>query len=189
MRSARGKRRSCSLQAQARPLVMPDGSSQSLSTFHVRATEATVGADGPKTMPGPLPATSAYTYAVAFTSDEGVQAGASHVQFSQPVYGYVENFLGLPVGTVVPNGSYDSTGGRWLPEGNGKVVQILSTSNGTATLDSNGDGQPDDQATLDALGVSNAELVSLAAMYQPGQSLWRVPMVHFSWVDFNFSQV
>jgi RHS repeat-associated protein len=170
-------------------LVMPDGSTQSLSTFHVRATEATVGADGPKAMPGPLPATSAYTYAAAFTSDEAVQAGASHIQFSQPVYGYVENFLALPVGILVPSGSYDSSTGRWLPEGNGKVVQILSTSNGTATLDSNGDGQADDQATLDALGVSNAELGSLATLYAPGQILWRVPIVHFSWVDFNFSQV
>ena len=166
-------------------MVLPDGSTQSLSTFHFRATEATVGADGPRAMPGPLPAMSAYTYAVAFTADEAVAAGASHVQFSQPVYGYVENFLSFPVGMTMPNGSYDSVTGRWLPEGNGRVIQILSVTGGSAVVDTNGDGQPDDASTLAALEISNSELAVLASTYQAGQTLWRVPMLHFSWEDWN----
>lgn len=35
-----------------------------LSNLNIRATEYTVGANGPKTMPGPLPPSSGYTYAV-----------------------------------------------------------------------------------------------------------------------------
>lgn len=166
-------------------MVMSDGSTQSLSAFHVRATELTVGADGPRAMPGPLPSMSAYTYAVAFTADEAVAAGASHVQFSQPVYGYVENFLAFPVGMTMPNGSYDTVNGRWVAEGNGRVIQILSVEGGFATVDTNGDGQPDDAATLAALGISNSELATLGSLYAAGQTLWRVPMLHFSWEDWN----
>ena len=166
-------------------MVMPDGSTQSLSSFHVRATELTVGADGPRSLPGQLPSMSAYTYAVAFSADEAVSAGASHVQFSQPVYGYLENFLSFPVGMTMPSGSYDTVSGRWLPESNGRVIQILSITNGSAVLDTNGDGQPDDGSTLAALGVSNSELVTLGGLYAAGQTLWRVPMLHFSWEDWN----
>lgn len=166
-------------------LVMPDNSTQSLSTFHFRATEYTVGADGPRAMPGPLPRTSVYTYALAFTVDEALAAGADHVQFSQPVFGYVENFLSWPVGTIVPNGTYDRKNSRWVPESNGQVIQILSVANGSAELDTDGDGQPDTPAQLAALSISSAELVDLAALYQTGQTLWRVPMLHFSDQDWN----
>src|SRR5204863_1950041 len=121
----------------------------------------------------------------AFTSDEAQAAGASHVQFSQPVYGYLENFLAFPVGMTMPSGSYDSVSGRWLPESNGRVIKILSVANGSAVLDTNGDGQPDDASTLAALGVSNSELDALGSMYSAGQTLWRVPMLHFSWEDWN----
>jgi len=167
-------------------ITLPDGSTQTLSTMHIRATEVTVGADGPRAMPGPLPSTSAYTYAVNFTADEAVQAGASHVQFSQPVFGYVENFLAMPVGSIVPNGTYDPPTGRWLPEGNGQVISIVSVTGGAADIDSNGDGVADDATTLAVLGFTNAERVQLAALYQPGQSLWRSPIVHFSWLDWNY---
>src|SRR6185295_12775851 len=37
---------------------------QQLSSFHVRATEYTVGANGPEAMPSELPANSGYTHAV-----------------------------------------------------------------------------------------------------------------------------
>ena len=45
-------------------MVLPDGSTQPLSSVEVRATEYTRGDQGPTAMPGALPATSAYTYAV-----------------------------------------------------------------------------------------------------------------------------
>src|SRR5947207_5521633 len=86
---------------------------------------------------------------------------------------------------TMPSGSYDSVSGRWLPESNGRVVKILSVTNGSAVLDTNGDGQPDDANTLAALGVSNSELDTLGSMYPTGQTLWRIPMLHFSWEDWN----
>jgi RHS repeat-associated protein len=166
-------------------LKMPDGSTQTMGTLHVRLTELTVGPNGPSAMPGPLPPTSAYTYAAAFTADEATQAGATGVLFSQPVFGYLENFLAFPVGFAIPSGTYDAAGSRWLPESDGKVVQVLSVTNGLADLDTNGDGIADDPATLASLGVTNAELARLATLYQPGQSLWRVPLQHFSFLDWN----
>ena len=55
-------------QAQMR---MRDGSVRPLATaMTVRATELTVGPNGPAAMPAPLPPTSAYTYAVDFSVDE-----------------------------------------------------------------------------------------------------------------------
>ena len=53
--------------------------------LNVRATEYTVGGTGPKAMPALLPPLSAYTYAVEFSVDEAQAAGATTVQFSQPV--------------------------------------------------------------------------------------------------------
>jgi hypothetical protein len=39
---------------------------------------------------------------------------------------------------------------------------------------------------LTALGITEAEQGQLAALYQPGQSLWRVPVSHFSPWDHNW---
>ncbi len=79
-------------------LVLSDNTSVPLNTLHIRATEYTVGANGPKAMPGPLPANSAYTYAAEFSADEAIAIGAKTVRFSEPVINYLENFLGFPVG-------------------------------------------------------------------------------------------
>src|ERR1019366_6104076 len=92
-------------------LKMPDGSTSPLTAMHVRATEYTVGTSGPAAMPAQLPPTSGYTYAVELSADESVAAGASGVTFTQPLSFYVENFLGFPVGTSVPTGSYDPARG------------------------------------------------------------------------------
>ena len=85
-------------------MVMPDGSTSPMTTLHVRATEYTVGPDGPAMMPGGLPPASGYTYAVELSVDEAMAAGATSVQFNQPVPFYVENFVGFPVGSLVPVG-------------------------------------------------------------------------------------
>ena len=66
-------------------LVLPGGKKQSLDTAHVRITEYTVGDNGPKAMPAPLPPQSGYTYAVEITVDEAEKAGATTVQLSKPV--------------------------------------------------------------------------------------------------------
>jgi hypothetical protein len=74
-------------------LKLPDGSSKDLGSFHVHVAEYTVGDRGPQTMPGDLPASSGYTYAIEYSVDEAESANAQSVQFSSPVVGYVENFL------------------------------------------------------------------------------------------------
>src|SRR6267142_1825527 len=120
-------------------MVMPDGSMTALTGLTVRATEYTVGASGPQAMPADLPPTSGYTYAVEFSVDEAKAAGAVDVRFSSPLPFYTENFLGFPVGTGVPLGSYDRVRGVWIPAESGLVLKVLSVTNGLANLDTNGD--------------------------------------------------
>lgn len=167
-------------------MVMPDGSSAPLTELTVRATEYTVGPNGSKTMPAPLPPTSGYTYAVELSVDEAIAAGATTVRFNEPLPFYVENFLGFPVGIPVPVGYYDQNQAAWIPSPDGRVIRILSITNGRANLDLDGSGQAADAPALAALGIGIEELQRLAALYQPGQSLWRVPIFHFSPYDLNY---
>ena len=173
-------------QGTAASLAFADGSTQPITTLSVRATEYTVGANGPAAMPGPLPPTSAYTYAAEFSADEAEAAGATTVRFSQPVIQYLENFLGFPVGIEVPEGGYDRTTGLWVAADNGRIVKLLSVTNGLANLDLDGSGQPASATALAALGVSDAERGQLATLYAVGQTLWRVPIPHFSAWDSNW---
>jgi RHS repeat-associated protein len=180
-----GTRRAALLFAQGTTatMVLPDGTSQPLTNLHVRATEYTVGANGPAAMPGNLPPTSAYTYAVEYSVDEAVAAGARSVVFSQPVISYLENFLNFPVGGVVPVGGYDREAVSWMPSDNGRVVRILNITAGAAELDTDGDGAVDNGVNL---GVTPAERLRLAELYSAGQSLWRMPINHFSPWDYNW---
>ena len=167
----------------AAELVLPGGITQTLTTLNVRATEYTIGDHGPQAMPAELPAQSGYTYAVELSADEAIAAGASNVQFSQPLYFYVENFLGFPVGGIVPVGYYDRERGAWIPSQNGRIIAILSITGGLADVDTDGDGLADDG---EALGITDAERQELAARYSAGLSLWRVPVAHFSPWDCNW---
>ncbi|HEY6873326.1 MAG TPA: RHS repeat-associated core domain-containing protein [Geobacteraceae bacterium] len=167
-------------------MVLPDGTTQPLISLNVRATEYTVGQNGPKAMPGDLPPTSAYTYAVELSVDEAVAAGATQVTFDRPVYFYVENFLNFPVGGAVPAGYYDYKKAAWTPSDNGKIVKILSVTGGFADLDTDGSGATANATKLAALGITDAERQQLATHYAPGQSLWRVPVTHFTPWDCNW---
>ncbi|RJQ52518.1 MAG: carboxypeptidase regulatory-like domain-containing protein [Nitrospiraceae bacterium] len=167
-------------------MTFPDGSIQPLTTLSVRATEYTVGANGPQAMPGELPPTSGYTYAVELSVDEAIAAGAKRVDFLQPVFFYVENFLNFPVGGIVPVGYYDRDRAAWIPSDNGRIIQILSVSNGIAELDVDGSGLPADSQTLADLGITTEERVKLAGLYSSGESLWRVPVRHFTPWDCNW---
>ncbi len=169
--------------ATSASMVLPDGSTQALTNIHVRATEFTVGANGQQAMPGDLPPTSGYTYALEYSVDEAVAVGASTVQFSQPVIHYLENFLNFPVGMIVPAGYYDRNRTAWIPANNGRVIRVLSISSGLAELDTDGDGVADNSS---ALGITTAERQRLGSLYQAGQSLWRVPITHFTPVDLNW---
>src|SRR5262249_31538846 len=158
-----------------------------VSTLHVRLTEFTVGDTGPLAIPGDLPASSGYTYAVAPSADEGpIKIAGKDVLFSQPVLFYQENFLHVPVGMAVPNGYYDNDRAAWVPSPNGKVIKIVGVTGGLAVLDTNGDGVADSDAALATLGISTAERQTLAGLYQPGQSLWRLPWTHFSGFGAGF---
>ena len=163
-------------------IEMPDGSMQPLDgQITIRATEFTVGENGPEAMPGELPTASGYTYALEYTVDEALAEGAVNVEFSQPIFHYVENFLDFPVGSPVPVGYYDRQIAAWVPSENGRVIKIISITEGKANIDSDGDDVIDT-----ALGLSDAEREQLATLYQAGQTLWRVPIKHFTPWDCNW---
>ena len=169
-------------------MVMPDGSTQPASTMNVRVTEYSVGSNGPAAMPAALPPFSGYTYCADITTDEEVAAGATTVVFSQPLPVYLDNFLNVPVGTLVPTGDYHRTDGLWYPSSNGIVMEVLGSSNGIALVDLHGTGQAEPTNVLAANGFTTAELEQIASDYPAGKTLWRCQVPHFSqpW-DFNFS--
>ncbi|MFT4048630.1 MAG: hypothetical protein QM648_02190, partial [Solirubrobacterales bacterium] len=161
-------------------MSIPDVGTLPLSTLHVRATEFTVGPDGPEAMPYSLPKTTSYTYAAEFSVDEAVAAGATGVQFSRTVASYTDNFLGFPVGTTVPSGYYDTDKSSWLGDPNGRVVRVVSNGSGGVTLSVSTDGSPASQGVLDAMGVTSEELEQVADKFAVGKMYWRVPLTHFS---------
>ena len=164
-------------------MTLPDGTVQPLGDLDVRATEYTVGAQGDEAMPGDLPASSAYTYAVEFSVDEAVEAGATDVRFTKPVATYVENFLGFAAGTLVPAAYYDEGEGEWVPSDNGVVIERAEGG-----VDVTGDGHKDDPAgpAMAKWGIDAAEVAKLAAQYPDGKSLWRVEVRHFTPWDYNW---
>jgi len=163
-----------------------DGTTMPLPTLTVHSTEYTVGPQGPKAMPVPLPPSSGYTYAVELTAEEADTDDVQLVSFNRPVINYVDNFLHFPIGTPVPLGSGQDANTCWLPEPNGVVIKILDSVAGLAEIDADGDGQPDDAAALAAAGITDDERATLATLYLPGESLWRAPLSHFSRWDFNW---
>ena len=167
-------------------MTLADGSKQNINTATLRATEYTVGENGPAAMPGTLPATSAYTYALELSLDEAIAAGATNVEFDHALPFYVENFLNFPTGEVVPVGYYNRETSQWVPSENGRIVEILDIVNGKAILDVEGNGTEASQEDLDKHGISNQELLELGSSYQVGQSLWRVPIEHFTPWDCNW---
>ncbi|HEX2058445.1 MAG TPA: RHS repeat-associated core domain-containing protein [Actinomycetota bacterium] len=167
-------------------MVLPDGSTEVLPEISVRATEFTVGNTGDEAMPGALPATSAYTYAVEYSIDEAESAGATEIRFSDAVVTYTDNFLGFPVGTPVPTGYYDRETHSWVAADDGIVVKILAAGAGAVELDTDGDGNADGPERLAELGVTAEELARLASLYEAGQTFWRVPIEHFTPWDHNW---
>lgn len=167
-------------------LIGPHGAETPAALLHLRATEYTIGPNGPAAMPAPLPPNSGYTYAVELSADEAIAAGATSVIFNQPVAFYVENFLGFPTGMAVPAGFYDRQRGIWVPSDNGRVVKVISISAGLVNLDIDGDDIADDPQALTSLGITTAEREAIAQIYSTGQSVWRVLIPHFSPWDCNW---
>lgn len=160
--------------------VAADGTQTALPRGTLRVTEFTRGALGPAAMPGEIAPTVAYTYATALAFDEA--SGASTVRFDRTVFAYVENFLHKRTGAPVPSGTYVASGDTWSAEASGRVVTVVAAGGGVA-LDGDGDGIADDLA-----GATPGELAALAQFATPGASYWRVPLAHFSFVDFNDGQ-
>jgi RHS repeat-associated protein len=195
MQVARGSAVSDHDGARRATLLIPSGTTATIRTLTgstqaasltIRATEFSVGPNGPKRMPAALPPTSTYTYCVELSADEVVAANALGVTFSRPLAFYVDNFLGFPVGTSVPVGYYDRVKGAWIASENGVVLKVLSVNGGTTTIDVNGDGIADEATEL---GVTIEERQQLAGTYQPGQTLWRAQITHFTPWDLNFSYI
>jgi RHS repeat-associated protein len=173
-------------------ITLPNGTEQAISTMNIRATEYTVGATGMSAMPGPLPPTSGYTYAVELSVDEaianGIKVAGKDVVFNQPVPVLIDNFLNFPVGEIVPLGYYDPDKAAWVAEGNGRVIKVLPgpDAQGRAALDINGDDIAESDAALAAFGITDAERVHIATLYASGKTLWRLSLPHFSTWDANW---
>ncbi|MBT4837155.1 MAG: hypothetical protein HON94_07390, partial [Methylococcales bacterium] len=173
-------------------ITLKDGTQKQLNQMNVHITEYTVGDKGVNAMPANLPANTDYTYAIELTTDEvlneGIKVNGKDVEFNQPIPYYVENFLGFPVGTPVPSGYYDNDKNAWIASENGRVIEIVSIENGKANIDIDGDQQAEDNTTLSTFGINQNEQIKLAGLYQSGQTLWRVPLTHFSTYDFNYGR-
>lgn len=160
--------------------ILAEGGQQPLPAFTVRATEYTVGSDPASRLPAPLPDGIDPTYVLDLAVDELSVLGATGVTFDPPLPAHVENFRGFPTGTVLLAASWDPEALLWRPEEDGRVVEILAESAGSAILDTDGTGNPASEEQLASLGISGAELRQLAVLHSPGETLmrWRVP--HFS---------
>ncbi|MCC6652174.1 MAG: hypothetical protein IT348_13560 [Candidatus Eisenbacteria bacterium] len=180
-------------EAGARCTLSGNGQQQVLTEFQVRAKEYTVGSGGDEAMPGTLPPSSAYTYCVNLSLVEAdalvsPNGAPPTMEFSKPVVTYVREFLGVPVGSIVPSGAYDFVTGAWVPSEDGVVVRIINRGQGVANLDTDGDHEPDSAARYEALGVTAVEAEQIAAEYAYEDVLWRVRLDHFSPHDYNFNQ-
>ena len=170
-----------------------------MNSMSVRVTEYTVGDNGPETMPGALPSTSAYTYAAELSVDEVLQNGLKvegrDVVFTRRDTGapatvpfYLDNFIGAEVGTIVPYGYYNNDKGAWVPGNDGIVLKVLGDLNddGSAELDLDGDGLADEGANLELFSITDQERRKVAELFSAGTTLWRVGLNHFSTIDCNF---
>lgn len=133
-------------------------------------------------MPGDLPPTSGYTYALDLTLRDCLApcttpapALASpwfETQGGASVALYVTNFLGLAGTPSVPTGSYDPTKGQWNPETSGALV--VTTAARPAWM-------------------STAEWSDLQAAVTAGRlaagAYMRVPLAHLSNWDLNWGIV
>ncbi|MDZ4771217.1 MAG: choice-of-anchor Q domain-containing protein, partial [Chloroflexota bacterium] len=161
---------------------LPNGGTQLMPSLTVRATEYTVGDTGNDAMPGELPPTIGYTYAVEYSADEAIALGATSVEFDRPIFHYVENFIDMPIGTQVPMGFYDRRIGAWVGSENGRVIRVIGITNGLADGDVNGDGIADNAD----LGLTPGERGTIGDLYDLGDEMFRVPIRHFTPWDANF---
>ena len=168
------------------------GETQEVDQLTTRFTEYTSGTTGVGAMPGDMQASVAYTYCVELGSMEAQdKIDGRDVLFNTNVYFYVNNFLGIPSGIGVPMGYYDNDRGAWVPSSDGIVINLMGTNEqGLARICANTNGVESDAAELAALEFTDDERLTLAQTYDPAtNSLWRVPIQHFSTYDCNYGIV
>ncbi len=137
-------------------------------------------------MPADLPPETAYTYAAEYAVDQAEIAGAKSVRFSTPVYEVVDNFIHLPVGETVPQGLYVSNDHRWIAAPDGKVMRVLTETDGVAVLDDGTGGPMGPPPASDPLSTTWELMMRyLADRFDPGDTFWLVPKEHFSRGDNN----
>lgn len=169
----------------------PSANGSSLASAKFRITEYTVGANGEDRMPAEVAGNTMYTYAAEFSLEDSAGNVYNDVQFNKPVISYVTNFLNMSpcfsmqldptdgvtkcVGDDVPVGYYNRAKGRWEPMDGGRVIKIEAVSGGVATV--SGVRHTDVPLTPD-------ERQKLGS-YPAGTTLWRLPLIHFSPLDFN----
>lgn len=161
--------------------------------LNVRATEVTT--TGLSGMPGELPPTTAYTYAVAFEVEgaadaarvEFVDTGTAHAP--KPVVFYVKAVAEFPKGSKAPLGYYDTQKATWVAYDSGLVVRVAGANvGGKAALDVTGDTGAESESDLNSsYGISVDELAALAGKFADGDVLWRVSVPHFSTWDINWA--
>src|SRR5690606_19808263 len=156
---------------------LPDGDTSTLSDFRVRVTEYPFyisdddeEEDYSKFAAG-TPTSAGLTWGISLSVDEAEDLGASSVSFSKPVTLFVENFLGMSVGSEVPFNYYEPSHGTWEQEAPLLAIEIVGKSSGRAEIDADGDGVADDAEALEELGFLPAELTALAERYEPGDSI------------------
>jgi RHS repeat-associated protein len=149
-----------------------------LDAITIRSTEFRT----PDSMPANLPPNSAYTYCAELAVDH-----VDRVRFEKPVVTWIDNFLDLAVGEIVPVGFYDRDRGIWMPEVNGVVVKLLDTDTDGVVdaLDSDGDDLPDD-IDNDLSYSDEVQGLDDHQIYVPGATFWRSETTHFSAWDWNF---
>ncbi len=162
-------------------VVNKNGSTYHLDVLNVRATEFTT----PQSMPATLPPTSAFTYCIDVTVD-GVDKDAM-VYFDNNVSFFVDNFLGVPVGTIVPVGYYDRTQALWVAMPNGIVVRLLDGDGDGVVdgVDADDDGEADD---INRNGSVSDEAAGLSdkARFIAGESFTMFYSDHFTSIDANY---
>ncbi|HMA91672.1 MAG TPA: hypothetical protein VKP30_03255, partial [Polyangiaceae bacterium] len=164
--------------------VLPDGSKRPLEKLSVTVTEYPIASSN-RFLPGSPSAAPGVNYALEFEVAEAKALGALHVDFSAPVSLYVENFLGLPVGSTLPLTIYDRASGQWEPGATGHVIEVVGVAEGVATIDGDGDALADDANTLNALAITRDDLKQLGGRYAAGTRLWHGKIPHFSSVNLK----
>ena len=156
-----------------------NGARRPITQFMFSATEF----ETPASMPGELPLETAFTWASDLHVDGTHYTDSVH--YNADVVLYLDNFLGFPVGEIVPVGYFDRTISKWIASPNGVVVRLLD-SNGDGVVDGvdyNDDGIADD---INNNGSTADEAIGLEG-YRAGDTLWRAAFNHMTPYDLNWS--